>query len=63
MASLSTLIDTNTLPNPPNVKTHATSSCYEDVAHALTFVWNGSFGIVMSEQKCKIFNLRRVPTI
>ena len=50
MANFCALIDKNAPPNHPNVKACATSSCYEDVAHALTFGQNGCFGSVTSAQ-------------
>ncbi len=63
MADFCTLIDKNAPPNHPNVKACAIPKCYEDVAHALTFGWNGCFGSVMSVQKCKNISLGRDLTI
>jgi hypothetical protein len=55
MADFCTLVDKSPSPNHPNVKACATSSCYEDVAHALTFGWNGSFGSVTCVYKRDCF--------
>ena len=60
MAIFCMLVDTNSPPSHPNFKAPSKSSWCKDFEGALTFRRNGSFGSVVSMQKCAKSYLGRV---